>query len=174
MRKIANCLILVVMMINLLLPVKVFAENADMPTLSEAEEYKMKKAWFTRFTPIQYGNPAILSVRYYGEYDGMYVVFIDKPSGYDTVVTEETVAGYTFVYPTTQRLLVYNGSGLRYVSEAFELGWLSEDAVGRLYDYYTNGVYVPDTGDTLLLPSVILLLSGTALAVLVLRKKKTF
>lgn len=80
-----------------------------------------------------------LSVRYYGEYDGCHVAFIDGgPYDYRTVLTEDVIAGYTFTYNNSHKLDVYRDGEILTLAEAYEAGWLTEEAVAQLHADYNE------------------------------------
>ena len=114
-----------------------------------------------------------LDIEYFGEYDGCHVAFVNSGLyAYADMISEIEVAGYTFWYPCIREMDVYKDGEYASLSDAYELGWLSDKVVGRLWNYYTNGIYeVPKTGDGFLLPGRILLFSGAGLMLLHRRRK---
>lgn len=106
----------------------------------ELREWKIQKDFKSAFlrqyvTEDGYTEDNLI-VEYYGSYDGIPVAFIHGIFGYPTVIEEETIAGLTFRYSSEQRLLVCKHGDLLELKEAFEKGWLSEDALKQLLDYY--------------------------------------
>lgn len=116
----------------------------------------------------------IMDVEYFGEYDGCHAAFVN--SGLYMYATEETeidIAGYTFWYPCIRELDVYKDGEFKRLSEAYKAGWLTDESVGLLWNYYTNGTYeAPKTGDQFGMAMVMLLFSGAGLAVLTFRRKR--
>ena len=150
----------------------------EISTLPDEIEYEIKKHWFYSNTPIGNGNTSRLTVRFFGEYEGVYIVFVDGGRDYTPTETLENIGGYQFQYPTTQVLLAYNpeetAGSLRPLSQAYEAGWLSDSAVARLWNYYTNGVYEgnPNTDDGVWSLVTLLMSSGAALMMLAVYKRK--
>ena len=117
----------------------------------------------------------LMKVRYLGYYDDCYVGFVDCPMfDYAAVETVVTVGGFDFVYPNAQQLLVCRDGEIIDLSDAYEAGWLSDSAVARLWNYYTNGVYEgnPNTDDGVWSLVTLLMSSGAALMMLVVCKRK--
>lgn len=113
-----------------------------------------------------------MDIEYFGEYDGCHVAFVNSGLfAYADSVLETDVAGYTFWYPCIRELDVYKYGEYASLSDAYEAGWLSDEAVGRRWDYYTNGIYeVPKTGDAVQLPAAMLLFSIAGLCLLTWRR----
>ena len=110
---------------------------------------------------------------YYGEYDGCHVAFIyGGPFNYPAEEMLYTIGGYTFRYPDHHQLDVYKDGQMMNLEKAYEAGWLSDAAVARLWNYYTNGVYEnPNTGDGVWMPVALLMASGAALLMIISRKR---
>lgn len=88
---------------------------------------------------VKYGyDVADLSLRYYGEYDGCHVAFVDTPDGVPAVEREDEIAGFTFHYNNYQRLNVYKDGQILTLTDAYAVGWLSDDAIAQLHSAYTN------------------------------------
>ena len=68
-----------------------------------------------------------LSLRCYGAFDGVYVIFQDGIWDCIDMVTSETIAGVTFVYPDGLHMTVYCDGAFYTLSEAYENGILSYD-----------------------------------------------
>ena len=115
----------------------------------------------------------IMDVEYFGEYDGCHVAFINSGLyAYATEATEIDIAGYTFWYPYIRELDVYKDGEFKRLSEAYKAGWLTDESVALLWNYYTNGLYeAPKTGDPFGMVLVMLLFSGAGLAALTFRRK---
>lgn len=116
-----------------------------------------------------------LEVEYYGEYDGCHIGFINGgPSDYAQAECTITIAGMDFWFPDYQPLMVYRDGQMVELQSAYDMGWLSDREVERLWNYYTNGIYEdnPHTGDGILMPVVLLMTSSTGLCVFSFRKKR--
>ena len=88
---------------------------------------------------VKYGYAvADLSLRYYGEYDGCHVAFVDTPDDVPAVEREDEIAGFTFHYNNYQRLNVYKDGQILTLTDAYAAGWLSDDAIAQLHSAYTN------------------------------------
>lgn len=87
-------------------------------------------------------NFYVPEIEYYGEYDGCHVGFVKSGClTYAAVLTTDRIAGKEFQYPDTQTLEVYKDGKLLTLTAAYDAGWLSDEAVARLWNYYTNGIY---------------------------------
>ena len=86
------------------------------------------------------GGAEEVSLRYYGRYGDAYVMFVDS-SVYMYYDMEETVkvGGFSFEYRDSHHLEVYYEGDFYTVSEAFNLGILSEDDLRLLHARYTYG-----------------------------------
>jgi hypothetical protein len=49
------------------------------------------------------------------------------------MITEVTIAGYEFVFGSTQPLHIYKNSEFLAIEDAYEEGWLSKDDVGKIW-----------------------------------------
>ena len=126
---------------------------------------------------------SVMQVEYYGQYDGCYVGFIRNSFfGYPEAELTVRVAGLDFFYSDYQQLTVCKDGQALDLDEAYEAGWLSDEEVQRLWNYYTNDIYEenpngiydenPDTGDGILVPVAMLVTSGVALLATIGRKKR--
>ncbi|MCH5152103.1 MAG: hypothetical protein J1F65_05560 [Clostridiales bacterium] len=69
-----------------------------------------------------------VSLRCFGVFDGVYVLFVDVESwGYTTAIEEDTVAGVRFIYSCGQKMTVYSDGAFYSIAEAYENGILSYD-----------------------------------------------
>ena len=69
-----------------------------------------------------------VSLRCYGVFDGVYVLFVDVESwGYTTAIVEDTIAGVRFIYSCGQKMTVYSDGAFYSIAEAYENGILSYD-----------------------------------------------
>ncbi len=79
-----------------------------------------------------------LSLRYFGIYNGGFVVFVDGIFDYTEAFEYETVLGIEFEYSSGQKLLYYKDGQFYSLPEAAEAGHLSQADVERLYLVYTS------------------------------------
>ena len=180
MKKIFTIGVMLCLVFAMLLPVGAFASHEPWPTLSEELKNEIEKAYAVKYIQDE-AAVTELRVTCVGEYDGMYFCKISDFWNFDPNEREEytfvTVGGLTFNKPGYRRIVIYSHGEILKLSEAWDAGWLSEAVLKQMhYDYYNGGPEVlPCTGDTTQILLVIaMLLSGSALAFLVLRKKKTF
>ena len=145
--------------------------------LSLPEAYEQQ--WLTesniRNISILADSTTYLNVEYLGEYDGCHVGFLNGgPFHYTTEEMLYTIGGYTFLYPDSHQLDVYKDGQMMSLEKAYASGWLSDAAVGRLWnDYivvYYDGVN-PHSGDEVWIPAALLIVSGAALLMVVSRKR---
>ncbi len=78
------------------------------------------------------------SMRCYGKVKYGYAVFIDcSDKKYSKKKTVETVAGYEFIYPTEQTMLIcYNWGNFATFADALEHDWLTEDELKSIWETY--------------------------------------
>ncbi len=79
-----------------------------------------------------------LSLRYFGTYNGGYVVFVDGIFDYTAAFESETVLGIEFEYGSGQKLLYYRNGRLYSLPEAAGAGLLSQADLKRLHEAYTK------------------------------------
>lgn len=96
--------------------------------LSKEMDWKIRKAYRDAHVTLEnYYEAEDLSLRYFGEFNGAYVVFVDGERNYHKDETYECVAGIRISYPTSQHMRVYHEEsgtfeGLR---RAYWNGWLT-------------------------------------------------
>lgn len=84
-------------------------------------------------------NEEDFSLRCFGAFDGVYVLFVDCTMwNYTADVTQVIIDGVEFVYGSGQRLQVYKDGGFYSLTEAFENGILSHDELLTVQKNYTN------------------------------------
>lgn len=78
------------------------------------------------------------SMRCYAEVKYGYAVFVDcSDKTYPNNRTVETIAGYEFIYPTEQTLMIcFNWGEIVPLAEAFETGLLTEDGLKTIHEAY--------------------------------------
>lgn len=154
-------LLFTLMILVLVIPVSVLA--AELPELDPEVEQAFKEA----YAEGQYFGPEELSLRYLGEYDGCHIAFVDGPFSFTCEEWSEVVAGYEFWHGSGQWFSVYRDGKVTTLEGAYEAGWLSEEAVGRFWNYRTNDVYEnPKTGDGILAVVAVMTLCGATLVAL--------
>ena len=172
MKKCGILLLALVLSFAILSPICGYAEQNTAPDLLEEVALAIKNAYADQYA--KDGCQAEeLTLRYFGEYDGCHVAFIDGgPFDYTPMEAQDMVGGFPFDYVNGQKLEVYKDGQFLTLTKAFEAGWLSEETVGRLWNYYTNGIYeLPKTGDAVLLPALWMLLSSAAALPLLLKRR---
>jgi len=71
--------------------------------------------------------------KYYGTYDGAAPVIMQGTNiDYATEICEETVAGYTFIYPCYNLITVWKDGEFYSLQEAYDLGILTEEQIGQI------------------------------------------
>ena len=138
-------------------------ESETYEPLSKEMDWKIRETYRDTYVTLQnYYETEALSLRYFGEFNGAYVVFVDGDQSYSSFNTGITVAGVHISYPTMQRMMVYHEKsgtfqGLR---GAYGDGWLTfEDLLMIKERYegfgemtkeeYRTLVYVEPLSDTL-------------------------
>ncbi len=115
MRKVRMGL-LAVMILVLILPAGVL--SAQMPELDSEVEQAIKEA----YTASDDCSPEELSLRYFGQYDGYHIAFVDGPFDFPCVEWSEVVVGYEFSYSSGQRLWVFRDGEIESLTSAYEAG----------------------------------------------------
>ena len=73
--------------------------------------------------------------KHYGTYNGCYAVVVNREDEYTSDPVSEIVAGYTFHYQSPKlRILIVKGNDIYYLTEAFQMGLLSENDIETIYD----------------------------------------
>ena len=82
---------------------------------------------------------ADVSLRYFGEYSGAYVMFVDVAIFmYGEMVCEETLGNVTFWFSDIQPLMVYYEQAFYELKDAYKMGYLTDDDVHKLHEIYSN------------------------------------
>ena len=122
-------------------------ENKDKPVLDEAKAAEIKTAYYNlnkqHFVSEFYTYTAEdVTLTFYGEYNGAYVMFIDTPYlAYLDAITTQVVDGVTFVYGSSHTLDVYNNGSFYSVGEAFENGLLTHNDLVDINNRKNNKLY---------------------------------
>ena len=99
-------------------------------------EYAIKKAYFELKPEHMRENytPGDIQIWSYGTYNGCTVGYFGEKRGGGQAITEEKVGNYVFIYPDTTRMLAYKDGQIKLMPEAYDLGWLDDDAVKQIYE----------------------------------------
>ena len=99
-------------------------------------EYAIKKAYLERLPEHMRDDytPNDIPIWSYGTYNGCTVGYFSERRGGGQAITEEEVGNYVFIYPDTTRMLAYKDGQIKLMPEAYELGWLDDDAVKQIYE----------------------------------------
>ena len=96
--------------------------------LDEGIQEEIKTAFYNTYVDIYPDLPfEQLSLRCYGAFDGVYVLFEDSVWDVQCAVTSEVIAGVKFVYPDGLHMTVYFNNAFYTLSEAYEHGILTYD-----------------------------------------------
>ena len=96
--------------------------------LSEGEQAEIKDAFYNKYKNKYPDLPfEQLSLRCYGAFDGVYVIFEDGVWSAFCVVTSEVIADVIFTYPDSIHMRVYCDGEFYTMTEAYEKGILSYD-----------------------------------------------
>ncbi len=113
----------------------------DIGELSPDMATEIKQAFFAQNVPE--ADQAFYSVddlylRYFGTYNGGFVVFVDGIFDYTEAFEYETVLGIEFEYSSGQKLLYYKDGRFYSLPKAAEEGLLSQTDVEALHSVYTS------------------------------------
>ena len=102
--------------------------------------YDIKKAYYRRSdapnTALAYD---VYINRAFGEYNGSVAVMMSDSLNFDMPCeTEETVGGFTFVYPTTSTVKVYCDGKLYSLADALENEFITKDNLQVIYNLYNQ------------------------------------
>ncbi|MDD2361612.1 MAG: hypothetical protein PHH84_01440 [Oscillospiraceae bacterium] len=76
-------------------------------------------------------------IRYYKNFSFGALVFMEDPvSQYTQALKHEMIAGYEFVFPSSQPLLIHVDSTFYRINEAYESGKITKENVKKIYDEY--------------------------------------
>ena len=78
---------------------------------------------------------------YFGVYNDAMVIY---RGGALTVMTDVSVAGYSFSFPTNATPLVFFGEKIYGFEEAYKEGVLTKDAIAKIHAYFTSDQYRED------------------------------
>lgn len=97
-----------------------------------------------------------ISLRCFGAFDGVYVLFVDVESwGYTAAIEVDVIAGVKFIYSSGQKMYVYCNNAFYTILEAYENNILSCDnllATQETYKAYTEFLYSENDGNEKDLP----------------------
>lgn len=96
----------------------------EVPAISAEKEDAITKAYMKKYPD----NGGVASIAVFGEYkDAVAVMIYGKNASYTQALWSEEVDGVTFNYKDGNYIVVFDGSGLLRLSEAFENGLLTHD-----------------------------------------------
>lgn len=104
--------------------------DIDVPGKYDASDVstEIRKAIADAYTQKYPQSGGVASMAYYGEYEGAVAVMIyGNNLSYTQALWSEKVDGVTFNYKDGNYIVVFDGSGLLRLSEAFENGLLTHD-----------------------------------------------
>ena len=105
--------------------------------LNESTQTEIKTAFYNVYKDKHPNLPFDhLSLRCYGAFDGVYVIFEDGVWACMDLVTSEVIAGIIFTYPDSLHMTVYCDGECSTLSEAYENGILSYDDLLTTHDTY--------------------------------------
>lgn len=113
-------------------------------TLDEAKQTEIKTAFYNTYKD---KHPDLvfekLSLRCYGAFDGVYVIFEDGVWGCIAAVTSEVIAGVKFIYADGLHMTVYCDNAFYTISEAYEKNILSyENLLATQENYKACAAYL--------------------------------
>ena len=113
--------------------------------LDEATQTEIKTAFYNKYID-KYPNLGYehLSLRCYGAFDGVYVIFEDGVWDTTCAVTSEVIAGVKFVYADALHMTVYCDGAFYTLAEAYDNGVLSYDnllATQQIYKACCGSIY---------------------------------
>ena len=107
------------------------SENPGSDVNLESEIIKTVKSLYPS---LEYFPEDGITIDSFGTYNGCTVCYINGVFGYAQAFMDEKVGAYTFQYSTGQTLLAHKDGQLKIMPEAYELGWLDDDAVKQIYE----------------------------------------
>ncbi|MDE6441437.1 MAG: hypothetical protein K2L12_01625 [Clostridia bacterium] len=119
----------------------------ELPVLDETKSAEIRTAYYNTekkyFTSEYYTFTADdISFRYYGEYSGLYVMFIDVPFfDYTLAIERYWIDGVPFVYGSGQCLAVYDNGNFYYLNRAFENTLFTQDDLLEISYRLGYGLY---------------------------------
>ena len=106
--------------------------------------YAIKKAYIEQRIPEYMRDdftPDMIPIWSYGTYNGCTVgYFCSKGSGAQAIRSEK-VGNYVFTYPSSDKMEAYKDGIIKFLPEAYELGWFDDEALAQIYDNFINGRY---------------------------------
>lgn len=106
-------------------------ENSGSNTNLESD---IKKAFIEQRTAAKDLTEDDLSIDSYGTYNGCTVGYINGPFFYTQALSGEKVGPYIFQYSDSQKMLAYKDGQIKTMTEAYNLGWLDNDAVKQILE----------------------------------------
>ncbi len=112
------------------------------PTLDSQTEQQMLEdfvSYLNETHSLACGVDEVGIETYFGTYNGCVVAYMRSPALYDDALTDLVVGSYTFVLPgegPVPLIVAYKEGTFMGLREAFEAGWLTEEAVGAVWEMY--------------------------------------
>lgn len=113
----------------------------DIGALSPDVDAEIRAAYFEQNVPEAdqaFCSVDDLSIRYFGTYNGGFVVFVDGIFDYTAAIEYETVLGIEFEYSSGQKLLYYKDGRFYSLPGAAETGLLTPEDVEILHAVYSQ------------------------------------
>lgn len=114
-------------------------EEPTYELLSQEMDWKIRETYRDTYVTLEnYYETEDLSLRYFGEFNGAYVVFVDGERNYHKDETYECVAGIRISYPTSQHMRVYHEESgtFKGLYAAYDSGWLTFEDVLVIKERY--------------------------------------
>jgi hypothetical protein len=107
-------------------------------------EHAIKKAYIEQLIPEHLRDnytPDDIPIWSYGTYNGCTVGYFGSKSGGAMMIIGEKVGNYNFTYPSSTKMLAYKGGVFKSLPEAYDLGWLDDDAVKQIHEKHKQEYY---------------------------------
>ena len=126
--------ILAILMILSIMLCTVGCQTSENPGSDVNLESEIIKTVKSLYPSLEYFPEDGITIDSFGTYNGCTVCYINGVFGYAQAFMDEKVGAYTFQYSTGQTLLAHKDGQLKNMPEAYELGWLDDDAVKQIYE----------------------------------------
>lgn len=83
-------------------------------------------------------KPEEIQYEFYGQYGESAAVYFHTAGAYENEKAVEEIAGFTFSYPDTRVIRIYNNGKFYKMPEAFEMGLINESHVETIYEQFEN------------------------------------
>ncbi|MBQ8293726.1 MAG: hypothetical protein IJX78_08005 [Bacilli bacterium] len=86
-----------------------------------------------------FGEYEISILGAYGRFnDATALLMTNEYAVYDDVLTEEVVAGYEFIYPNSNKIIIYFQNNIYTLTEAYNLNFFNEEQIRIIYQNYMH------------------------------------